>query len=111
MDRAVGQKFTLTNRVAGTSLTFKVEKDFREGWFAYLSCAQPKRQFRVDMFRLYEGRLVPTRKSPSRRLAAVRLFTLFALPLFHPERGGEWPGWTEVAEDNGASVQGGRRSS
>ena len=38
-------------------MTFKVEKPYPEGWFAYVSCTQPDAEFRLDMFRLYEGRL------------------------------------------------------
>jgi hypothetical protein len=40
-------------------VTFKVDKDFKEGWFAYVACSQPKCRFRVDMVRLYEGEYVP----------------------------------------------------
>jgi hypothetical protein len=40
-------------------VTFKVEKPFDEGWFAYLSCAQEGARLRADSFRLYEGAYVP----------------------------------------------------
>jgi hypothetical protein len=36
-------------------VTFKVEKDFKQGWFAYASCTQPNCEYRLDMVRLYEG--------------------------------------------------------
>ena len=40
-------------------VTFTVEKDFPEGWFAYIMCAQSNCAYRADMFRLYEGDYVP----------------------------------------------------
>lgn len=42
-------------------LTFKVERTFPEGWFAYVSCSESNVEFRLDMFRLYEGEYVPFR--------------------------------------------------
>lgn len=36
-------------------VTFKVDKDFNEGWFAYVACSEPNCRFRVDGMRLYEG--------------------------------------------------------
>ena len=30
-------------------VTFKVEKPFAEGWFAYVSCLQPNAEFRLDL--------------------------------------------------------------
>jgi hypothetical protein len=44
-------------------VTFKVDKDFREGWFAYVSCAQANAEFRVDAVRLYEGEYVPLQQA------------------------------------------------
>ena len=44
-------------------VTFQVEKPFPEGWFAYVSCKQPTSEFRLDMFRLYEGQYVPYEKA------------------------------------------------
>ena len=52
-------------------VTFKVEKDFREGWFAYISCAQAGAKFRVDMFRLYEGEYVPYDKAAKEEVAVT----------------------------------------
>jgi beta-galactosidase len=46
-------------------VTFKVEKPFPEGWFAYLSSSQEGGRLRADGFRLYEGDHVP-RKAPFR---------------------------------------------
>ena len=42
-------------------VTFKVDKPFDEGWFAYLSCAQEGARLRADLFRLYEGNYVSPR--------------------------------------------------
>ena len=52
-------------------VTFKVEKDFREGWFAYISCAQAGAAFRVDAFRLYEGEYVPYDKAAKEETVAA----------------------------------------
>ena len=40
-------------------VTFKVDLDFPEGWFAYISCTQAKAEYRADLFRLYEGEYIP----------------------------------------------------
>ena len=40
-------------------VTFVVGFDCPEGWTAYINCAQAKAEFRVDLFRLYEGEYVP----------------------------------------------------
>ena len=40
-------------------VTFKAEKPFAEGWYAYVSCLQSNVEFRLDNFRLYEGDYVP----------------------------------------------------
>ena len=40
-------------------VTFKVNDDFPQGWFAYISCTQAKAEYRADMFRLYEGEYIP----------------------------------------------------
>ncbi len=57
-------------------VTFKVEKDFPQGWFAYVACRQPDCRFRVDMFRLYEGEYIPYREVAKKQAASagVRLF-------------------------------------
>ncbi len=52
-------------------VTFKVDKPFDEGWFAYVSCAQPNVEFRLDMFRLYEGDYVPSKLATQQISAAV----------------------------------------
>jgi hypothetical protein len=58
-DRAASAKFKLAEEWQELHLTFKVEQDFPQGWFAYLSCTQSNVQFRADMFRLHEGAYVP----------------------------------------------------
>ena len=64
--------FTLrTDRWTELHVTFRVEKDFPQGWFAYVSCAKPAR-FRVDMFRLYEGAYTPYKEAARRRIATTR---------------------------------------
>ncbi len=60
-----------------THITFKVDKPYPEGWFAYVRCAQPGAQLRADMFRLYEGSYVPAKAA-----AAGRAANLFANPGF-----------------------------
>jgi len=40
-------------------MTFVVGLDCPEGWTPYINCSQPKVEFRVDLFRLYEGEYVP----------------------------------------------------
>ena len=51
-------------------VTFTVAKDFREGWFAYVSCSQPNAEYRLDMVRLYEGEYVPYGKAAKEAAAA-----------------------------------------
>lgn len=60
-DRAVrSEKFTISkDKWTELHATFKVEKPFPEGWFAYVSCNRANVGFRVDAFRLYEGGYVP----------------------------------------------------
>ena len=77
-DRAVrSETFRLTaDKWTELHVTFTVDRDFGEGWFAYVSCAQPKCQYRADMFRLYEGKYTPYAKLARQEaaIAAVRLF-------------------------------------
>lgn len=39
--------------------TFEVNDVFAQGWFAYVSCTQPKVEYLVDMYRLYQGEYIP----------------------------------------------------
>jgi len=53
---AKGGPFTLApGRWTELHTTFTVEKEFPQGWFAYISCAQSNCEYRADAFRLYEG--------------------------------------------------------
>jgi len=74
-DRAAKSgKFTLTkDKWTELHVTFTVDKDFREGWFAYVSCTQANCRFRVDMFRLYEGKYVPYERQAESEAAKARL--------------------------------------
>ena len=85
-------------------VTFKVEKDFPQGWFAYISCTQPNAQYRADAFRLYEGDYVPYEQvaREEAEVMAVRLFdtgTTSAVPL-PGEAVAKRKGWTALAEDD-----------
>ena len=91
--------------------TFKVEKDFPEGWTAFVSCTQPDCQFRVDLFRLYEGAYVPWKEQARQGTAsvAVRLFdtgSAAAQPL-SPDDLAKRAGWAEIPEDKTAHAFGG----
>ena len=76
-DRAVrSPTFRLTEEWQELHVTFDVEKDFPQGWFAYISCTQPQARYRADMFRLYEGpyALYTEAVQPEAGPAMVRLF-------------------------------------
>lgn len=104
-DRAArGKPFRLTSAWQEFHLTFTVEKDFPQGWFAYLSCTQPKVQYRADMFRLYEGPYVPYQDVVRQRTAtvAVRLFDTVT-PASAPLPGRKLMDrqeWREIPEDD-----------
>lgn len=72
-DRAVRtEKITITkDKWTELHATFKVEKPFAEGWFAYVSCNRPNVAFRVDAFRLYEGDYVPFDRAAKVEAAAT----------------------------------------
>jgi len=82
--------------------TFQVDKDFDEGWFAYVSCNQANSEFLVDAFRLYEGDYVPFEKTARETTPATpaspRSATagagknLFSNPSFEDGREGWNPG-------------------
>jgi hypothetical protein len=84
-------------------VTFKLDKPFPEGWFAYLSCAQAKSQFRVDAFRLYEGEYVPYKQQAKEQAgqAAVRLLDTGAASAepIGPDALSKKTGWAPVPED------------
>ena len=74
-DRAAASEPVTVKSAGWTELhtTFKVEKDFPQGWFAYISCTQPDCAYRADMFRLYEGDYVPYREVTSETAAVVNV--------------------------------------
>jgi len=98
-DRAAHAKFKLTNQWQELHVTFTVEKDFPEGWFAYISCVRPQACFRTDMFRLYEGPYVPYKEIAQQETAAVgvHVFDSVASPA---EALTKKAGWTPVPEDD-----------
>ena len=102
-DRAASEKFNLTTQWQEFHLTFKVEKEFPQGWFSYLSCTQPDVQFRADMFRLYEGPYVPYAElaRQATATAAVRLFDSGkpSPVALSGEALSLRTGWTEIPED------------
>ncbi len=71
---AAGQKYGLKIDETWKELyiTFTVEKDFTEGWFPFVGCKKANSEFRVDIFRLYEGDYVPYEKSPQKKAALSR---------------------------------------
>ena len=85
-------------------VTFKLEKAFAEGWFAYLSCTQPNVKFRATQFRLYEGEYVSF-KDQHRQDLTVTGVTLFDTAAHSSEAlAGDAlakrQGWTQIPEDS-----------
>jgi len=84
-------------------VTFKIDKPFPQGWFAYVSCNQRDAEFRLDMFRLVEGDYVPYEKAAREEIAAA------AVSLFDSVQASPAPlagqailgrkGWVQVPED------------
>jgi len=104
---ALSEKVTL-KKDAWTEIhvTFKVEKPFREGWFAYISCVQPKAGYRIRLARLYEGEYVPYEKAVKEELraAGAGLYDTGAAspgPLAG-EAVAKKAGWTQVPEEQAA---------
>jgi hypothetical protein len=107
-DRAVSGRFKLSKEWQELHVTFKLEKDFPEGWFAYLSCNQAPAQLRVDMVRLSEGPYVPfnTIAAQESLVAGVRLFDTGAAAqgTLSGDALLKRSGWTEIPEDTTPSV-------
>ncbi|MEI7731917.1 MAG: carbohydrate binding domain-containing protein [Verrucomicrobiota bacterium] len=104
-DRAAAlEKIKLTSAWQEIHVTFTVKKDFHQGWFAYISCTQPRAQFKADMFRLYEGDYVPHKQMVREELATVGVRILDTGKLQAKSLPGEVlkakTGWVEVPEDN-----------
>ena len=107
-DRAArAAKSTLTKgKWTELHATFKVEKDFPQGWFAYISCTQPSSEYRADMFRLYEGDYVPYQEvlREAATLHGVRVFdTRVSSPAEYPSRAfSNVVSWIQVPENKTA---------
>jgi hypothetical protein len=105
-DRAAACPPTTVSKDAWTEMhvTFKVEKRYPEGWFAYVSCKQPGAEFRLDMVRLYQGPYVPYEKAAREEAAAA------AVAVFDTGAASSGPlpgtalsqraGWTKLPEDS-----------
>ena len=106
-DRAAkSTKFTLTSeKWTELHVTFTVSKDFRQGWFAYLSCGQADRAYLADGFRLYEGDYIPYEKwsamgtlmQAPQRLAAYDTLKPSA-ERYEAQALTKRPGWRELPE-------------
>jgi hypothetical protein len=84
-------------------VTFKVDKAFTEGWFAYLSCTQANVKVRATQFRLYEGEYVPFSDQHRQELtvSGVSVFDTGS-PSSEPLAGdalGRRQAWKQVPED------------
>ncbi|MGA2033821.1 MAG: carbohydrate binding domain-containing protein [Thermoguttaceae bacterium] len=84
-------------------VTFKIDKPFPQGWFAYVSCNQPDAEFRLDMFRLVEGDYVPYEKAAREEIAAAAVALLDSVqpspaPLSAQAILGR-KGWVQLPED------------
>jgi hypothetical protein len=102
-DRAVrSEKFALApDKWTELHVTFRVEKDCPEGWFAYVSCMQAGVRYRADMFRLYEGQFVPWKEAAGEEAAAaVRVYDTGTRLAGPPtaEALARREGWKELAE-------------
>jgi len=104
-DRAAASDKTLLKKDAWTEIhvTFKVDKPFPQGWFAYISCVQPKAGYRIRLARLYEGEYAAYEKVVKEevRAAGAGLYDTGAAspgPLAG-EAVAKKAGWTQVPED------------
>ena len=104
-DRAARSKSFRVTKDEWTELfvTFKVDKDMPEGWFAYVSCNQPKCQFRLDYLRLYEGEYVPWKQAVKSQAAEAGAFIFDTGTPSAQSLTGETlakrAGWTQLPED------------
>ncbi|MBT3381835.1 MAG: hypothetical protein HN406_39960, partial [Lentisphaerae bacterium] len=55
--------------------TFKVTKDYPEGWQGYIACRQDGARFKADRFRLYEGAYAPWKPGSATLKERPNLFT------------------------------------
>lgn len=102
-DKAVSREFKLTDQWQELHVTFQVDKDFSQGWFAYLMCTQPQAGLRVDMFRLHEGAYVPYKDIAQQETAVVAVRTFDTRKPLAAAQVGEAlsrrGGWSELPED------------
>jgi hypothetical protein len=84
-------------------VTFKLDKPFPQGWFAYVSCKQRDAEFRLDAFRLVEGDYVPYEKAAREEIAAAAVTLLDSVQASPAPLAGQAivarKGWAQVAED------------
>jgi hypothetical protein len=104
-DRAAASAVQTVAKGKWTELhvTFKIDKPFPQGWFAYVSCNRANAEFRLDMFRLVEGYFVPYEKAAREEIAAafVALFDSVQasqVPLTGKEISAR-NGWRQLPED------------
>jgi len=84
-------------------VTFRVEKPFPEGWFAYVSCNQAQAAFRLDALRFYQGEYIPYERAEEQQAAAVAVLVFDTsasspAPWTGPALA-QRTGWTELPED------------
>ncbi|MCX5671283.1 MAG: carbohydrate binding domain-containing protein, partial [Planctomycetota bacterium] len=104
---ALSDKVTLKKETwTEVHVTFKVEKPFPQGWFAYISCVQPKAEYRIRLARLYEGEYVPYDKVAKEEVqaAGAALFDTGAASsaALSGEAVAKKAGWAQVPENQAA---------
>ena len=84
-------------------VTFKIDKSYPQGWFAYVSCNQRDAEFRLDMFRLVEGDYVPYEKAAREEIAAAAVTLFDSVQASPAPLAGkairERKGWMQLPED------------
>ncbi len=112
-DRAArSDKFTVTrDKWTELHVTFKLDKPFPQGWFAYISCAQGDCEYLADEMRIYEGEYAPFkagREEDADAFPAVAVYDTLkssATPLAGEALIGK-TGWTEVKGGAGHTFKG-----
>ena len=100
---AASDKITLApGKWTPLHVTFKIEKDYPQGWFAYIDCMQANAEFRVDAFRLYEGEYVPL-EQVAKAEAAISGVSIFdtgapSAAALASEAVAKKAGWTKVPD-------------
>jgi hypothetical protein len=101
---ATGKPVVLTSdKWTELHVTFKPDKSYPQGWFAYLSCRQPHSVYCADMFRLYEGEYVPYEKMAREAMLAAAVSVLDTCTVTGQPLGtkalADRSGWTTIPED------------